>query len=147
MDKNYIIPSVSSWGAPVLFFKKKYGNLIVCIDYKKLNKVIVKNKYQFPRIDDLFDQIKGAKVFSNINLRYGYYKMRIKEEDIHKINFQKKKNGNYEFIVVPFGLTNAPSTFMCLMNNFFNKYFKKFVLVFFNDILIYSRMKKRIRNI
>ena len=121
------------WGAPVLFVKNKYGTLRFCIDYRQLNKVTVKNKYPLPRIYDLFDQMRGAKVFSKIDLRSGYHQVRIKDEDIHKTPFRTRYR-HYEFVVVPFGFTNAPSTFMCLMNSVFSKYLDKFVLVFLDDI-------------
>jgi hypothetical protein len=141
MDKGYIWPNVSPWGAPVLFVKKKYGTLQLCIDYRELNKVTIKNKYPLPRINDLFDQLGGASIFSKIDLRSGYHKVRIKGEDIHKIAF-KTRYGHYEFVVVPFGLTNAPATFMCLMNNVLSKFLDKFVLVFIDDILIYSKNRE-----
>ena len=111
LEKKYIRPSVSPWGAPVLFVRKKDGTLRLCIDYRKLNKVTVKNKYPFHRIDDLFNQMRGSKLFSKIDLRYGYHWVRIKDEDIHKTVF-RTRSGHYEFVVVPFGLTNAPATFM-----------------------------------
>ena len=122
----------------MLFVKNKYGNLRLCIDYKKLNKVTIKNKYPLPKIDDLFDQMKEAKEFLKIDLRSNYHQVRIKEEDIHKTAFQIKY-GHYEFTMVPFGLTNAPTTFMCLMNSVFSKYLDKFVLVFLDEILVYLR--------
>jgi hypothetical protein len=138
MDKGYIQPSVSLWGAPVLFVKKKYGTLRLCIDYRQLNKETIKNKYPLPRIDDLFDQLGGASIFSKIDLTSSYHQVQIKDEDIHKTT-SRKRYGHYKFVVVPFGLTNAPATFMCLMNNVLNKFIDKFVLVFIDDILIYSK--------
>jgi hypothetical protein len=129
---------VSPWGAPVLFVKKRDGTLILCMDFRQLNKVIVKNKYHFPRIDDLFDQLNNAKIFFKIDLRYDYHQVIIKEEDISKIAFQTRY-GHYEFTVVPFGLSNAQVFFMCLMNGVFREYLAKFVIVFLDDILIYSK--------
>jgi hypothetical protein len=118
LKKGYICPSVSPLGALVLFVRKKYGTLILCIDFRQLNKVTVKNKYPLPRIDDLFDQLKDAKIFSKIDLRSGYHQVRIKEEDIRKTTF-RTRYGHYDFIVVPFGLSNAAAVFMCLMNGVF----------------------------
>eukprot|EP00253_Pinus_taeda_P016801 PITA_16801 len=141
LDKQYIRPSVSPWGAPVLFVKKKDGTLRMCIDYRQLNKLTVKNKYPLPRIDELFDQVKGAKVFSKIDLRSGYQQIRIKDEDIAKTAF-RTRYGHYEFVVLPFGLTNAPATFMCMMNSVFHRFLDKFVLIFIDDILIYSRSQQ-----
>ena len=103
-----------------------------------MNKLTIKNRYPLPRIDDLFDQVRGASVFSKIDLRTGYHQLRIKEEDISKTTF-RTRYGHYEFVVLPFGLTNAPATFMCLMNSVLNKYLDKFVLVFIDDILVYSK--------
>jgi hypothetical protein len=141
MKKGYICPSVSPWGAPVLFVKKKDGTLRLCIDFRQLNKVTVKNKYHFPRIDDLFDQLKDAKIFSKIALRSGYHQVRIKEEDINK-TVSGTRYGHYEFTMAPFGLSNAPVVFMCLMNGDFREYLDKFVIVFLDDILIYSKSKE-----
>jgi len=108
------------------------------MDYRQLNKVTVKNRYPLPRIDDLFDQLKGAKVFSKIDLRSGYYQMRIKGQDVPKTAF-RTRYGHFEFLVLPFGLTNAPALFMDLMNRVFQPYLDKFVVVFIDDILVYSK--------
>ena len=129
---------MSPSGAPVLFVKKKYGTLRMCIDYLKINKVTVKNKYPLPRIEDLFDQLKGADVFSKIDLRSGYYQLRVKEGDVPKTAF-RTRYGHYEFLVMPFGLTNAPAAFMDLMNRVFQPYMDQFVVVFIDDILVYSK--------
>ena len=114
LEKKYIRSSVSPWGAPVLFVKNKDGTLSLCIDYRNLNKVTLKNTYPLSRPNDLFNQMRGTKVFSKMDLRYGYHRVRIKDEYIHKTTF-KTRYGHYEFVVVPFGLTNAPTTFMCLL--------------------------------
>ncbi|KAL4030756.1 hypothetical protein IC575_009007 [Cucumis melo] len=138
LDKGFIRPSVSSWGAPVLFVKKKDGSMRLCIDYRELNKVTVKNRYPLPRIDDLFDQLQGATVFSKIDLWSGYHQLRIKDEDVPKTAF-RSRYGHYEFIVMSFGLTNAPVVFMDLMNRVFREFLDTFVIVFIDDILIYSK--------
>ena len=137
---------MSSWGALALFVKKKYGTLKLCIYYRQLNKVTVKNKYSFPRIHDLFDQMRGAKLFSKIYLRLGYQQVRIKDEHVKKTTFGTIYR-SYEFAVVPFGFTNTAATFMCLMNNVFSKYLDKFVLVFLDGILFILRMRKNMWNI
>jgi hypothetical protein len=143
LDLGLIRPSVSPWGVPVIFVKKKDGSLRLCIDYRDLNRATVKNRYPMPRIDDLFDQMKGAAVFSKIDLRSGYHQLRIKEGDIPKKKTTfRTRFGHYEFVVVPFGLTNAPTVFMSLMNDVFRKYLDRFVQVFLDDILIYSKNER-----
>ncbi|KAL8120168.1 hypothetical protein AgCh_017344 [Apium graveolens] len=141
LDKGVIRPSVSPWGIPVLFVKKKDGSMRLCIDYRELNKLTIKNKYPLPRIDDLFDQLRGAVWFSKIDLRFGYHQMKIKPEDILKTAFGTRY-GHYEFLVMAFGLTNTPTAFRDLMNRVFKKYLDKFVIVFIDDILIYSKTEE-----
>jgi hypothetical protein len=132
---------MSPWGAPILFMKKKDGTLRLCIDFQRLNKVTVKNKYPLPRIDDLFDQLKDAKKNLKIDLRYGYHQVRINDEDISNTAF-RTRYGHYEFTVVSFGLTNAPVVFMCLMNGVFRDYLDKFFIVFLDKILVYSKLEE-----
>ncbi|GJS63479.1 putative reverse transcriptase domain-containing protein [Tanacetum coccineum] len=140
-DKGFIRPSSSPWGAPILFVKKKDGSFRMCIDYHELNKLTVKNRYPLPRIDDLFDQLQGSSVYSKIDLRSGYHQLRVRDEDIPKREF-RTRYGHYEFQVMPFGLTNAPAIFMDLMNRVCRPYLDKFVIVFIDDILIYSKTKE-----
>jgi hypothetical protein len=137
-QKGYIKPSSSPWGAPVLFVKKKDGSMRLCVDYRALNEVSVKNKYLLPRTDDIFDQLKRAKYFSKIDLRSGCYQLRIWHEDVTKTTFVTRY-GQHEFTVMPFGLTNASSYFMNLMNKVFMEELDKFVVVFIDDILVYSQ--------
>ena len=138
LDKGFIRPGILPWGASILFVKKKDDTLRMCIDYRQINKVTVKNKYPLPRIEDLFDQLKGASVFSKINLRSGYYQLRVKEVDVSKTAF-RTRYGHYEFLVLPFGLTNSSTAFMDLMNRVFHPYLNQFFVVFIDDILVYSR--------
>ncbi|GJY98607.1 putative reverse transcriptase domain-containing protein [Tanacetum coccineum] len=139
-DKGFIRLSSSPWGAPVLFFKKKDGSFQMCINYRELNKLTVKNRYPLLRIDDLFDQFQGSRVYSKIDLRSGYHQLRVREEDILKTAF-RTRYGHYEFQVMSFGLTNAPAVFMDLMNRVCKPYLDKFVIVFIDDFLIYSKRK------
>jgi hypothetical protein len=137
LEKRFIHPSSSLWGAPMIFVPTKDGTQRLCVDYRALNEVTVKNKYPLPRIDDMFDQLCGACVFSKIDLRSGYHQLKIRECDIPKTAFVSMY-GLYEYIVMSFGLTNAPAYFMYLMNKVFMEYLDKFVVVFIDDILVYS---------
>ncbi|GKC47995.1 putative reverse transcriptase domain-containing protein [Tanacetum coccineum] len=140
-DKGFIRPSSSPWGAPILFVKKKYGSYRMCIDYRELNKLTIKNRYPLPMIDDLFDQLQGSQFFSKIDLRSGYHQVRVHEDDISKTAF-RTRYGHFEFTVMPFGLANAPVVFMDLMNRFCRPYHDKFVIMFIDDILIYSKTRE-----
>ena len=122
----------------MLFVKKKDGTLRLCIDYRQLNKLTVKNKYLLPIIDDLFDQLKGTSIFSKIDLRSGYHQLRIKDADVHKTAF-RTRYGHYEILIMPFRLTNAPAAFMDLMNHVFRPYVDQIVVMFIDDILVYSK--------
>jgi hypothetical protein len=141
LDKGYIRPSSSPWGCPALFVKKKDGSLRLCVDYRPLNAVTIKNKYPLPRIDVLFDQLARAKVFSKIDLQSGYHQIKIRPSDIPKTAFSTHY-GLYELLVMSFGLTNAPAYFMYLMNSVFMTELDKFIVVFIDDILIYSKNEK-----
>ncbi|WVZ49657.1 hypothetical protein U9M48_000994, partial [Paspalum notatum var. saurae] len=142
LDKGFIRPSSSPWGCPALFVEKKdQGGKRLCVDYRPLNAVTVKNKYPLPHIDILFDQLGGATVFSKIDLRSGYHQIKVREEDIPKTAFSTRY-GLYEYLVMSFGLTNAPAFFMYLMNSVFMNELNKFVVVFIDDILVYSKNEK-----
>jgi hypothetical protein len=138
LDKGFIRLSTSPWGCPALFVKKKDESPRLCVDYRPLNVVTIKNKYPLPRIDVLFDQLVGAKVFSKIDLRSGYHQIKIRACDIPKTAFSTRY-GLYEYLVMSFGLTNAPAYFMYLMNSVFMPELDKFVVVFIDDILVYSK--------
>jgi hypothetical protein len=138
LDKGYICPISSPWGCPALFVKKKDQSLRLCVDHRPLNAVTVKNKYPLLCIDILFDQLVSAKVFSKVNLRSGYHQIKILLEDVPKTAFSTRYE-LYEYLVMLFGLTNAPAYFMCLMNSVFMPELDKFIVVFINNILIYSK--------
>ncbi|GJU57777.1 putative reverse transcriptase domain-containing protein [Tanacetum coccineum] len=140
-DKGFIRPSSSPCRAPVLFVKKKDGSFRMCIDYRELKKLTVKNRYPLPIIDDLFDQLQGSQFFSKIDLRSGYHQLRVHEDDIPKTMF-RTRYGHFEFTVMPFGLTNAPTIFIDLINRVCRTYLDKFVIVFIDDILIYSKTQE-----
>ena len=137
IDQGFIRPSSSPWGAPVLFVTKKDGAMRLCVDYRALNRLTVKNSYPLPRIDDILDQLSTAKYYTKIDLRSGYHQIRLDEESIPLTAF-RTRYGHFEFQVLPFGLTNAPATFMSLMNQIFSEHLDKFVIVYLDDILIYS---------
>jgi len=138
LGKKFIRPSTSPWGAPILLVKKKDGSSRLCVDYRQLNKMTIKNKYPLPRIDDLMDQLHGAAIFSKIDLRPGYHQILVKTDDVQKTAF-RSRYGHYEYVVMPFGVTNAPTVFMDYMNRIFRPFLDKFVVVFIDDIVIYSK--------
>ncbi|GJY07162.1 putative reverse transcriptase domain-containing protein [Tanacetum coccineum] len=140
-DKGFIRPISSRWGAPVLFFKKKNGSFWMCINYRELNKLTVKNRYPLLRINDLFDQLQGSSVYTKIDLSSGYHQLKVHDKDILKMAFRTRYS-HYEFQVMPFGFTNVPTVFMDLMNRVCKPYLDKFVIVFIDDILIYSKNKE-----
>ena len=141
LEKGWIRPSVSPYRAPILFVRKKEGTLRMCIDYRELNKQTVKNRYPLPRQDELLDQLHGAKVFSKIDLQSGYHQVRVADQDVYKTAFGTRY-GHFEFLVLPFGLTNAPATFMSFMHEVLKPYLDEFVVVFLDDILIYSKSEE-----
>jgi hypothetical protein len=141
LDKGYIHPISSPWGCPALFMKTKDQSLRLCVDYRTLNVITVKNKYLLPRIYILFDQLAGAKIFSMVDLRSGYHQIKIRPEDIPKIAFSTRY-GLYEYLVMSIGLTNAPAHFIYLMNFVFIPELDKFVIVFIDNILIYSKSEE-----
>ena len=138
LELGYVQPSTSPYASPVLFVKKKTGELRMCVDYRALNAITVKNRYPLPRCDELFDQLRGVHVFSKIDLRSGYHQIRIAAEDVQKTAF-RTRYGHYEFTVMPFGLTNAPATFQNLMNSVLMQYLDQYVVVYLDDILVYSK--------
>jgi hypothetical protein len=141
LDKGYIRPSSSPWGCPALFVKKKDQSLRQCVDYRHLNAITIKNKYPLPRIKILFDQLTGARVFSKVDIHSGYHQIKIRPEDVSNTAFSTRYRF-YEYLVMSFGITNAPAHFMYLMNSVFMPELDKFVMVFIDDILIYSKSEE-----
>jgi hypothetical protein len=141
LAKGFIRPSKSPWAFLVFFMEKNDGSKRLCVDYRALNQVTIKNKYHLPRIDVLFEQLRGAKVFSKIDLNSGYHQLRIREEDIEKTTFSTRY-GHYEYVVMSFGLTNPPAAFIEVMNRMLHEYLDDFVVVFLDDILIYSQTEE-----
>ena len=141
LDKGFIRLRTSPWGTPVLFSNKKDKTLRLCIDYRQLNRVTIKNRYPLLRIDDLFDQLKWVRVYSEIDLHIGYHQLRVREVDIPKTEF-RTQYGHFKFTVMSFGLTNAPAAFIDLMHRVFQPYLDQFVVVFVDDILIYSQSEE-----
>ena len=139
--KGFLRASQSPFGAPVLFVRKKYGSMRLCVDYRALNKITVKNRYPLLRIDELLDRVQGSSVFSKIDLRSGYHQIRVKEEDIPKTAL-RTRYGLFEFTVMPFGLTNAPATFMTVMNRVFSPLLDKCVVIYLDKILVFSKSEE-----
>ena len=138
LSRAHIRPSTSPYGAPILFVRKKDGSLRLCVDYRGLNNITVKNRYPLPRVDELLDRLHGATVFSKIDLRHGYHQIRIDPEDIPKTAF-RTRYGHFEYTVMPFGLTNAPATFQRLMHDIFRPHLDSFIIIYLDDILVFSR--------
>ena len=146
LSKGFIRPSTTQWGALFLFVKNKDGSLRLCIDYRQLNRGTISNQYLLPRIDELFDQLHGSWVYSKIDLRSGYHQLRVRENDVSKTAF-RTRYGHYEFLVMTFGLTNAPAAFMDLMNRVFSPYLDKFVIIFIDDILCTQAVQRNMQSI
>jgi len=141
LGQGFIRRSTSPWGAPVMFVKKRNGSLRLCDDYRELNKVMIRNKYSLPQIDDLFDQLRGDAFFSKIDLRLGYHQLHIRKKDVLNTAFLTRY-GFYDLWVMPFGLTNAPTVFMDLINRVFKEFLDHFVITFIDDILVYSKTEE-----
>ena len=141
LARGFIRPSTSPWASPILLVKKKDGTMRMCVDYRGLNALTIKNKYPLPRVDELFDQLQGKRYFSKVDLRSGFHQVRVSIDDILKTAF-RTRFGHFEFLVMPFGLTNAPATFMTLMDSVLRPYLGKFVVVFLDDILIFSKTEE-----
>lgn len=138
LELGMIVPSASPYGSAVLLVPKKDGGWRMCIDYRALNKITIKNRYPLPRIDDMMDQLEKVRVFTKLDFKFRYHHMRVQEDDTWKTAF-KTKQGLFEWLVMPFGLCNAPATFMCLMNDLIRPFIEYFAIVYLDDILIYDR--------